>query len=258
VTTRLRAEWLALAALLAAPAVAAQAPAQAAPPSETAPAWELLVGHSYSSARALTQPATFTLEQERGQPLYTVLDAAAMLRGDLAPRAWMELGLRARAGSARSPAERAYGAMARMYGELDPILVAAGYEYLADGHFAVQQPAAMAELTPLGGAPGLGTWVSPALHLRWRPWLGVSWGKGVRPYARLAAEFVTGRAEAGVEGSGWIVRGSGRSFVQGDLSLRLVAGLYLTASGETGCPPPRYEPVGRFGLGLGFRLGSTS
>ena len=259
---------LALAGLLAARAAVAQAPATTTAPATTAPAttapaagdepaWTILVGHSYSSARALTQPATFTLEQERGQPLYTVMDASALLRGSLAPSAWLELGVRARGGSARPPGERAYGAMARMYGDLDPILLAAGYEYLADGHFDVTQPAAMLELTPLGGAPGLGTWVSPALHLRWRPWLGVSWGKGVRPYARLSGECVSGRVEAGIETTSWLVRGSALGFVAGDLSLRLVGGLYATASGEAGRAPPTFEPSGRFGVGLGFRLGPS-
>jgi len=43
----------------------------------------------------------------------------------------------------------------------------------------------------------------------------------------------------------------------GDLSVRLVGGLFVTASGEAGRQPPRYEPSGRFGLGLGFRLGPS-
>ncbi len=237
-----------LAALLAGSRAAAQEPAHR---------WDLLVGHSYSSARALTQPATLVLEQEWGAPLYTVLDAGALVRGSLAPRTWLEVGLRARAGSGRPARQRVYGAMARTYAELDPLLVAVGGEYLADGHFDVSQPAATAELTPLGGVSGLGTWVSPGLHLRWRPWLGLSCGGGVRPYARLSAEFASGRAEAGVEGTAWLVEGSGRGFVQGDLSVRLVGGLFATASAESGRPPPRFEPGGRFGLGLGFRLGST-
>ena len=256
---------LALAGLLAARAAVAQAPATTTAPATTAPAttapaagdepaWTILVGHSYSSARALTQPATFTLEQERGQPLYTVMDASALLRGSLAPSAWLELGVRARGGSARPPGERAYGAMARMYGDLDPILLAAGYEYLADGHFEVTQPAAMLELTPLGGAPGLGTWVSPAVHFRWRPWIGADVGSGVRPYVRLSADWVQGRLEAGVEETAWLVSGSGRSFVKGDVSVLLVRGIFVTASGELGRSPPAWEHAGRLGLGLGFRL----
>jgi hypothetical protein len=228
-------------------AAAAQQPARSAP-------WELLVGHSYSSARALTQPATFVLEQEHGAPLYSVVDVGALLRGSLASRAWLETGLRARTGSARPARRRVYGAMARVYGELDPILVAGGAEYLADGHFEISQPAATLELTPLGGVPGLGTWLSPTFHFRWRPWLGVSWGSGVRPYGRVAAEVVSGRVEAGIEATGWVVRGDALGFAQGDLSLKLVGGLYLTASGEAGREPPRFEPSGRVGIGLGFRL----
>ena len=231
--------------------------ASRAPAQEAASRWALLVGHSYSSTRALTQPATLVLEQERGSPLYTVIDAGALVRGSLAERTWLEAGLRARAGSARPARQRVYGAMARAYAELDPLLVAVGGEYLADGHFAISQPAATLELTPLGGVPGLGTWVSPTLHLRWRPWLGVSCGSGARGSARLSAEFVSGRAEAGIESTAWLVAGSGRGFVQGDVSVRLVGGLFVTASGETGRAPPRFEPVGRFGLGLGFRLAPT-
>jgi len=235
----------------------ARVPDAAARPAEArdgAHRWELLVGHSYSSARALLQPATLVLEQERGEPLYSVVDAAVLLRGSLQPRAWLEMGLRARAGSARPPSQRAYGAIARLFADLDPILVAAGYEYLADGHFVVGQSAATLELTPLGGAPGLGTWVSPAVRVRWRPWLGLSWGDGARPYARLAAEAAAGRVEAGLEATGWLVHGSGVGFVQGDLSVQLVGGLYLTTSGELGRAPPTFVAGGRVGVGLGFRL----
>ncbi len=219
--------------------------------------WDLLVGHSYSSARALTQPATLVLEKTRGSPLYSVLDVGALLRGSLADRTWLELGARAHAGSARPESQRVFGAVARAFREQDPLLVAIGAEYEADGSFAVERPAATAELTLLGGVPGLGTWVSPRVRLRWRPWIGVAWDGTARPYARLAADYTTGRVEAGVEGTGWLVQGSGRSFVQGDLSVRLVGGLFVTASGEAGRQPPRYEPSGRFGLGLGFRLGPS-
>ncbi len=240
-------------AALAAAALFGAAPAAAQEPGR----WQVLIGHSYSSARALTQPATFVLEGERGAPLYTVLDAGALVRGALTSRAWLEAGVRARAGSARPPVQRVYGAMARGFAELDPVLVAAGGEYLADGGFDVRQVAATAEVTPLGGAGGLGTWVSPDVHFRWRPWLGVSWGSGTRPYARVSAEYASGRAEAGVEGTAWLVAGSGRAFVQGDLSVRLVGGLYATASGEAGRAPPGFTPSGRFGIGLGFRLDAT-
>lgn len=244
----MRARLCVLATLLLGSRAAAQEPA---------PRWALLVGHSYSSSRALTQPATLVLEQERGAPLYTVIDAGALVRGSLGTRTWLEAGLRARGGSARPAVQRVYGAMTRVYGELDPLLVAVGGEYLADGHFDISQPAATAELTPLGGVPGLGTWASPTFHLRWRPWLGVSYGSGVRPYARLSAEFVSGRAEVGVEGTAWLVEGNGRGFVAGDLSVRLVGGLFVTASAESGSVPPRFEPSGRFGVGLGFRLGAS-
>jgi hypothetical protein len=236
----------ALAALLVAANAAAQEPPR--------PRWELLVGHSYSSPRALLQPATFTLEKARGSPLYSVIDAGALVRGSLGTRSWLEAGIRTRAGSARPRRQRVFAAMARTFHELDPVLLAVGAEYQADGGFDVQQTAGTAEFTPLGGVPGLGTWVSPAVHLRWRPWVGVAVGADVRPYARLSAEWVGGRVEAGVEGSAWLVKGSGRSFVKGDVSVALTGGLFVTASGETGRPPPTYERTGRMGLGLGFRL----
>jgi len=78
--------------------------------------WDLLVGHSYSSARALTQPATLVLEKTRGSPLYSVLDVGALLRGSLADRTWLELGARAHAGSARPESQRVFGAVARRTG----------------------------------------------------------------------------------------------------------------------------------------------
>ena len=169
------------------------------------------------------QPATLTLEKVQGSPLYSVLDVGALVRGSLAARSWIETGLRARAGSARPESQRVYGAMARVYRELDPVLIAVGGEYQADGGFDVHSLDATAELTPLGGLPGLGTWVSPAVHLRWRPWIGAAVGDGVRPYARLSADWVQGRLEAGVEETAWLVSGSGRSFVKGDVSVQLLA-----------------------------------
>lgn len=216
--------------------------------------WELLVGHSYSSARAMMQPATLTLEQVQGSPLYSVLDVGALVRGSVAARSWIEAGIRARAGSARPSSRQVFGAMARVYGELDPVLVAVGGEYQADGGFDVHSLDATAELTPLGGLPGLGTWVSPTVHLRWRPWIGAAAGDGVRPYVRLSADWVQGRFEAGIEDTAWLVAGSGRSFVKGDVSIHLVGGLSVTASGESGRSPPTWERTGRIGLGLGFRL----
>jgi len=237
-------------AALAVRAAAAQQP-------DSLPRWELLVGHSYSSARALMQPATLTLEKVEGSPWYTVMDVGALVRGSIAERSWIETGLRVRAGSARPEGQQVYGAMARVYREMDPVLVAVGGEYLTDGGFSAHLLDATAELSPLGGLPGLGTWVSPAFHFRWRPWIGAAVGDGVRPYARLSADWVQGRLEAGVEETAWLVSGSGRSFVKGDVSLKLVEGIFLTASGELGRSPPTWERTGRLGLGLGFRAGPT-
>ncbi len=241
-------------------ALVALLPARAgAQDPDTLRRWDLLVGHSYSSPRALTQPATLMLDKERGAPLYTVVDAGALVRGSVAARAWIETGLKARAGSARPWRQQVYGAMARVYRELDPVLVAVGGEYEADGGFDTHAFQATVELTPLGGLPGLGTWVSPEVHLRWRPWIGAAAGDGVpRAFARLAADWVQGRLEAGVEGTAWLVSGSARSFAKGDVSLRLAGGVFATLSGEVGRAPPTWELTGRFGLGLGYRLGPTT
>ena len=244
-------------ALAAAALVAVFAAAGAAQEPDTLRRWELLVGHSYSSPRALMQPATLVFEQTRGSPVYSVVDVGALVRGSIAARSWIETGLKARAGSARPSRQRVFGAMARAYHELDPILVAVGGEYEADGGFDVHAVEATAELTPLGGLPGLGTWVSPAVHLRWRPWIGAAAGDGLRASARLSADWVQGRLEAGIEETAWLVAGSGRSFVKGDVSVKLVGGLFVTASGEVGRPPPTWERTGRIGLGLGFRAGGT-
>jgi hypothetical protein len=240
-----------LLAALAVRAAAAQQP-------DSLRSWELLVGHSYSSARALMQPATLTLEKVQGSPLYSVLDVGALVRGSLAARSWIEAGLRARAGSARPESQQVYGAMARVYREVDPVLVAVGGEYQADGGFDVHSLDATVELTPLGGLPGLGTWVSPAVHLRWRPWIGAAAGDGVRPYVRLSADWVQGRLEAGVEETAWLVSGSGQSFVKGDVSVQLVGGVFVTASGELGRSPPTWERTGRIGLGRGVRLAPSN
>lgn len=237
--------------------LALAAPAAAQEP-EGLRRWELLVGHSYSSPRALLQPATLVLEKASGSPLYSVIDVGALVRGSLAERSWMEVGLKTRAGSARPTSQRVFGAMARVYHELDPVLMAVGGEYEADGGFDVHVIQATAELTPLGGLPGLGTWISPAVHVRWRPWIGAAAGDGFRPYARLSADWVQGRIEAGIEETAWLVSGSGRSFVKGDVSVKLVGGLFVTASGEVGRPPPTWERTGRLGLGLGFRLSPTT
>ncbi len=234
-------------------AVAARA--AAAQPADTPPRWELLIGHSYSSARALLQPATLTLEKVDGAPLYSVLDVGTVVRGSVTARSWLEAGLRARAGSARPERQQLYGAMVRVDREVDPVLVAVGGEYLADGAFGAHSLDATLELTPLGGPPGLGTWVGPGTRLRWRPWIGADVGDGVRPYARLSAEWSQGRLEAGVEATGWLAAGgSGRGFVKGDVSVQLAAGFFVTASGESGRSPPTWQRTGRIGLGLGFRL----
>jgi hypothetical protein len=231
------------------------APAQA---PDSLARWELRIGHSYSSPRALLQPATLVLEKAQDAPLYSVVDVGALVRGSLGARSWVELGARTRAGSARPRSQRAFGAMVRAFRELDPILAAVGGEYEADGGFDVRVLQATAELTPLAGLPGLGTWVSPSVHLRWRPWIGAALGHGLRPYARVSTDWVQGRLEAGIEETAWLVGGSGRSFVKGDVSVRLAGGLSVTLSGETGRPPPTWQRTGRIGLGLGFRFGRTT
>lgn len=226
-------------------------------------------GRSYSSARALHRPGTFVVEKQRGAALYTVIDAGALISGSLSHRTWMEFGLRARGGSSRPRSRRAYGSVARVWAELDPILVAAAGEYEADGGFDMQKGTATLEVTPLGGLPGLGTWVRPAFKLRWRPWLGVGYGNVFdteagdveprnfwRAYLRVGADYTAGGFTVALEGTSWVLNGElkGANFLTGEVSHALTRALSLSATAEAGREPPRFEKSSRAGLGLGVRF----
>ena len=227
------------------------------------------VGRSYSSIRALHLPGTFVVEKQDGAALYTVIDAGALVTGSLSNRTWMEFGLRARGGSSRPRSRRAYAGLARVWTELDPVLLAAAGEYEADGGFDVQKGTATLELTPLGGLPGLGTWVSPRVKVRWRPWLGVGYGNVFEPeagvveagnfwraYLRVGADYTAGKLTFALEGTSWMLDGElrGTNFLTGEVSLELTRAFSLSATGEAGREPPRFEKSSRFGVGLGVRF----
>ena len=245
-------------------------------------AWELRVGHSYSSVSALRQPATFVLSADLGRPTLTKLDAGLLVDGEWGTDGGFEFGVRASAGSLRPRPRRVYGSMLRAWKHWDPVIVAADGEYEADGGFDVQKGVLATEVTPVGGLPGLGVWVHPAFRMRWRPWIGLGYGNVFatddadasreasgfwRGLARLELTYVPGRSPVGdgaaardeaqfdLEATGWLLfddpRGEG--YVKAALSLPLGSGLSLAASAEAGRQPPRFELERSIGIGLGFR-----
>lgn len=228
------------------------------------------IGHSYSSASALAQPATLVLIAEEDAPLLARLDAGLLARGPLGNLAAWELGARAATGSARPASRRVYGAVARGWRVTDPVIVALGGEYEADGDFEVEKGVIHVETSPLRGAPGLGRWVTPRVRLRWRPWLGVGYGNVFdsdvaradiesnnfwRAYARVEASYEPrGRARCDLEATSWLVHGDirGTNYLKAALAVPLVGGLSLSADLAAGRQPPRFERERRVGLGLGF------
>ena len=228
------------------------------------------VGHSYSSASALAQPATFVLVSEEDQPLLALFDAGVLARGPLGALGAWEAGARASTGSARSEARRVYGGTARAWRVADPFLLALGAEYEADGDFDVEKGVLNLETSPLRGAPGLGKWIDPEkFRFRWRPWIGVGYGNVFdaaagkidveednfwRAYARLEATYRPGRAHADVEATSWLVDGEirGTNYLKAALAVPLAGGLSLAADLSVGRQPPRFEHESRVGLGLGF------
>lgn len=256
----MRLAW-ALVLLLAAPAAAAD--------------WNPMgvrvgVGHSYSSAAALAQPATLVLVSEEDVPLLALFDAGALARGPLGRLGAWETGARASTGSARPQSRRVYAGMARAWHVADPFLVAFGGEYEADGDFDVEKGLLNFEASPLRGAPGLGKWIDPGFHLRWRPWLGVGYGNVFdasasrtdvedgnfwRAYARLEASYQPpGKARADLEATSWLVDGEirGTNYLKAALAVPLTGGLSLAADLSIGRQPPRFEHESRVGLGLGY------
>jgi hypothetical protein len=228
------------------------------------------IGHSYSSASALAQPATLVLVAEEDAPLLARLDAGILARGPLGRLAAWETGIRAATGSARPASRRVYGAVARGWRVADPLIVAFGGEYEADGDFEVEKGVINLETSPLGGAPGLGRWVRPGLRLRWRPWLGLGYGNvfdpGVarsdiesknfwRAYARVEVSYQpVGRARCDLEATSWLVDGDirGTNYLKAALAVPITGGLSLSADLAAGRQPPRFERERRVGLGIGF------
>ncbi len=243
--------------------------AAAAQGTDSASHLTISFGRSYSSTRALHQPGTLVVEKQDGASLYTVIDAGALVTGPLSHRTWMEFGLRARGGSSRPRSKRAYGSIARVFAEIDPILVAAAGEYEADGGFEVQKGTATLEITPLGGLPGLGRWISPDFKIRWRPWLGIGYGNVFetantaiepenfwRAYLRLGADYTLGKLEVALEGTSWVLNGEfrGTNALTGEASVKITPAISLSATGEAGRAPPRFEKSSRIGVGLGVRF----
>jgi hypothetical protein len=263
-----------LAATLLFPSIAARVRGQ------VQPAWELNVGHSYSSVNALRQPATFVLSADLGRPTLTKIDAGLLIQGPWADNGGFDFGLRASAGSVRTRPQRSYGTLLRAWKHWDPVVVAASTEYEADGGFDVQKGLLAAEVTPLGGLPGLGVWLRPNIRFRWRPWVGLGFGNVFdagdasedpevddfwRGYARLELTYAPGGSDTGgkpgrstaefdLEATGWLLFDAprGEGYVTAALGVPLGSGLSIAASAEAGRQPPRFELARRIGLGLGF------
>src|SRR5262249_30041311 len=100
---------------------------------------DLVVGHSYSSASALRQPATFALVLEEGRPVVVQLAAGVLARGPAGRRAVWEVGVRAGTGSARPAPARSYGALLRASALAEPWILSLAGEYEADGRFDVEK-----------------------------------------------------------------------------------------------------------------------
>jgi hypothetical protein len=250
--------------------------------AQEAPAWELHVGHSYSSVSALRQPATFVVSADLGRPTLTKIDAGLLVDGAWGADGGFEFGVRASGGSLRPRAGRVYGSILRGWKHWSPVVVAADGEYEADGGFDVEKGVLAVEATPVGGLPGLGVWVRPGFRLRWRPWIGIGYGNVFstddadasreagnfwRGLARLELHYVPGRRgadspagardlpELDVEATGWLLfdDARGEGYLKAALAVPLGSGISLAASAEAGRQPPRFEPARSMGVGVGFR-----
>lgn len=259
-------------------ALSSRAAAQDA--TDFATPWSLRVGHSYSSATAIGQPATFVLSSDLDRPTLTLLDLGVLVQGPLGARGGLDLGARYAGGSGRTPERRSFGAIARGWQRVDRVVVAADAEYEAGDDFRQQNALAGAEATLAYGPRGLGQPWSPWTRLRWRPWIGLAWGSVLRTdvadaaenggflrgHARLELHYSTGIIEAlrldtrahspsiDVELTGWQLfdAGRGEGYVKAALSVPLAAGFSVSASLGAGRPPPSFELERRIGLGLGF------
>lgn len=251
-------------ASLALLAIAAAAPAFAQAPT-------VRIGHSYTSERALGQPATFVLVAEQDRPLLTTLDAAVMVRAPIGSVGGLALGARAAAGSARARERRVFGALVRYWRVVNPAVVSLDVDYEADGGLDVQKGVLSLQVTPIG-APSLRLgYARGGAGFSWRPWLGLGYGNVLRADASQAgiepdgfvrvfgrAEFSYERAgaEATLEATGWLAQGDAGSagYLKGALSVPIGSGFSIVASGEAGRRPPRFGRDRRLGVGLGYVL----
>lgn len=230
--------------------------------------WGVEVGHSYSSTRALHQPATFTVNV--ADSVSTVLDGGVLVGGPLGRSASLEFGVRASVGSARTRAKRVYGALARGYAARGEWVGALSGEYEADGGFDVQKGVVGLELTPLGAMRWcLGVRCARS-RLQWRPWLGVGVGNTfrgssglaapeggtfARAYLRTEASWVPrAGVELNAEATGWYLArgGAGRTNTTASLAVALGKGFSLAAKGQLGCPPPRFAYARSVSVGVGY------
>lgn len=219
------------------------------------------VGHAYSSARALGQPATLIFLRELNGPWLTKLDIGILYRVGLGDIGAFELGARVAAGSARPAADRVIGATLRKDWPVigAGIVIATSLEYEADGGLDMQKGLLGAEITPIGSrvlslgifsrrirridldASGKPDTAMVPVGFRWRPWLGAGYGHVFaidaaptredssaffRGYGRIegALRVPVGRwfVEGDVEGTAWYVDGfNGDNFARVSLSLVL-------------------------------------
>lgn len=256
-----------------APLVPAGALALAAAVPLAAQSPTVRIGHSYSSERALGQPASFVLVAEQDRPLLTTLDAAVVVRGPVGTAGGLTLGARAAAGSSRARDRRVLGAIARYWRAADPVVVSLDVDYEADGGMEVQKGVVNLQVTPIGVrwlrigyAPG-------GEGFSWRPWLGAGFGNVLSSSASTATiepdDFVRlfgraevsyrgrGGAEATLEATGWLAQGDAGSagYLKGALSVPIGSGFSIVASGELGRQPPAFRGTRRVGVGLGYSLG---
>jgi hypothetical protein len=253
------------AALLALLAIAGAAPALAQAPTV------VRIGHSYTSERALGQPATFVLVAEQDRPLLTTLDAAVVVRAAIGSVGGLTLGVRAAAGSARASEKRVFGALVRYWRVVNPAVVSLDVDYEADGGLDVQKGVLSLQVTPIG-VPSLRIgYARGGAGVSWRPWLGIGYGNvlradasgaGIEPdgflrvFGRAELNYRRAGAKATLEATGWLAQGSAGSagYLKGALSVPIGSGFSIVASGEAGRQPPRFVGGRRLGVGLGYSL----
>lgn len=244
-------------------AIAGAAPALAQAPS-------VRIGHSYTSERALGQPATFVLVAEQDRALLATLDAAVVVRAPIG-KGGLTLGARAAAGSARAREKRVLGALVRYWRVAAPAVVSVDVDYEADGGLDVQKGVLSLQVTPIG-VPSLRIGYTPGgVGFSWRPWLGLGYGNvlsadasavGIEPdgfvrvFGRAELGYRRSGAEATLEATGWLAQGEARAagYLKGALSVPIGSGFSVVASGEAGRQPPRFARGRRLGVGLGYSL----